>query len=282
MFKTIFFLGKGGVGKTTTSALSSYFLSQFRPVELYSLDQAHNLGDVFNLKLSDRPQQVRKNLMAAEVDLNFWQKKYINNLKSSVKKSYAYLTAYNLMSYLDLFEYAPDIEELALILAVNQIWSSAADNFIIFDMPPTALSIQFFKSVHRNLIWLDKLISLRKKIKQKREILSQIQLGKKTIETDKILNKLLDLQQFYTNFNQNLQKSKLFIIQNPDKLSHLEAQRIIESLKQLNLTNFSLITNKAQNCQSPQCLKNFSDLDFDRIISENQDFFNWLRQSLES
>ena len=280
MAKTIFFLGKGGVGKTTVSALSSYFLSQYNRVELYSLDQAHNLGDVFNIKLSDTPSQIRKNLFAAEVDLNYWQKNYVNNLKSSVKKSYAYLTAYNLLSYLDLFEYAPDIEELALILAVNQIWLSAADSFIVFDMPPTALSIQFFKSVHRNIIWLDKLIALRKKIKEKREILSQVQLGKKTIETDKILNKLLELQDFYQKFNHNLQQSKIIVIQNPDQLSQLEAKRILDNLKELNLTNFSLITNKAQNCQTPLCINSYHSFDFERVTSENQEFFNWLKQML--
>ena len=52
-----FFLGKGGVGKSTCAALTATFLSRTCSVLLVSLDPAHNLGDIFQKNLENcRPQ----------------------------------------------------------------------------------------------------------------------------------------------------------------------------------------------------------------------------------
>ncbi|MBW2538642.1 MAG: AAA family ATPase [Deltaproteobacteria bacterium] len=46
----IFFVGKGGVGKSTSAALNAVFLAQkgFR-VLIVSLDPAHNQSDIFQM-----------------------------------------------------------------------------------------------------------------------------------------------------------------------------------------------------------------------------------------
>ncbi len=283
MAKTLFFLGKGGVGKTTTSALTAYFCSENKTVEIYSLDQAHNLGDVFNIKLSDNLTKIKSNLWAAEIDIEKWKQNYLDNLKNSVKGSYSYLTAFNMLDYLELFKYAPDIDQLAITLAVSHIWTQSTSDIIIFDMPPTALSLQLLKSVESNIIWLDKLITLRQKIKEKRELITKIKVGKKQIETDKILNKLTDLLDFYKNFKSNLVKSKFFIVYNPDTLSQLEEKRIENELKALNYKNFHTILNKQDRCQRANCLEKFEsseNLAFQTIIEKNQGFFEWISKNL--
>ena len=58
----MFFMGKGGVGKSTAAALNSLFLAQkgFQ-VLLVSLDPAHNLSDIFEKKLSDKPEKIADN-----------------------------------------------------------------------------------------------------------------------------------------------------------------------------------------------------------------------------
>ncbi|MBN2153083.1 MAG: AAA family ATPase [Candidatus Lokiarchaeota archaeon] len=53
--KLILFGGKGGVGKSTTSAATAVHLAKLAPekrILLISFDMAHNLGDLFEIPLS--------------------------------------------------------------------------------------------------------------------------------------------------------------------------------------------------------------------------------------
>src|SRR5579863_7870752 len=57
-----FFIGKGGVGKTTISSAYVASLAARSPrkkVLLLSTDPAHSLADIFDTKLADKPQRVR-------------------------------------------------------------------------------------------------------------------------------------------------------------------------------------------------------------------------------
>ena len=63
-----FFIGKGGVGKSTVSALTALKYSQSdQKVLVVSLDPAHNLGDIFGKKLSDSATEIEKGLKVIEV-----------------------------------------------------------------------------------------------------------------------------------------------------------------------------------------------------------------------
>jgi arsenite/tail-anchored protein-transporting ATPase len=65
----LFFLGKGGVGKSTSAALTALFLSQRGSrVLLVSLDPAHNQSDIFERALADKPVEIASRLTAIEID----------------------------------------------------------------------------------------------------------------------------------------------------------------------------------------------------------------------
>jgi arsenite-transporting ATPase len=172
-----------------------------------------------------------------------------------------------------------------MILAVDHILKNADNKIIIFDMPPTALSISFFKSIRRNIIWVQKLIKLRQKIKQKRDITTSIKLGKKTVETDKILIQLKNLEQFYVKLEQNIKQALIFIVQNPDKLSQLEAKRIGENLKNLEFTNFLYLNNKFSQCYYQPCiplLNNSTNAIETYQLHRSLDYFIWLKNTLNT
>jgi arsenite-transporting ATPase len=249
--KHVFFLGKGGVGKSTLSALSAVYLAQKeKRVYLISMDPAHNQGDIFAKKITQKVEQVDNNLFISEIDLHDMVKIYLKGVEDQINHAYRYLTAFNLEKYTGIIKYSPGIQEYALLLGYNNLIKQFKSDFIIFDMPPTALALKFFNLPTLSLLWLNKLVQLRNELLTKRKIITKIKFGKKEIDTDKVLQELHKQMDFYHKIQATFQdndKTVLNIVINPDQLSVLESKDIIQALSDINITQRNVILNKFQD-----------------------------------
>ncbi len=247
--KDIFFLGKGGVGKSTVSALTAVRLAlQGKNVLLVSLDPAHNQSDIFQMEFSGNPREINRNLSVQEIDIDKQIKNYLSAVESQVKRSYSYLTALNLENYFGIIKYSPGIEEYALLAAYSEITGNNGDkDFIIFDMPPTALALKFFGLPKLSLLWLNKLLELRNEILRKREIITKIKFGKREVERDKLINKLSEQVAKYNGVKsafENNGLTKINLVLNPDELSFSESELIKKKLEEFGITVSGIIVNK--------------------------------------
>ncbi len=272
--KIIFFTGKGGVGKTTVSAIVSLYLSRSFDVGVYSFDPAHNLLDVLH---SGGQKVLEHRLEAQEVDFEKWKRDYLHRMKQNFKSSYTYLAAYNLLDYFDIFEQAPDADNLGMVLAFDAIISRGGHDVYVFDMPPTAVALEFFRTIRRNRRWVEALIDLRHKIIEKKEIISRIKLGQKQIETDKVMRRLEDLRGFYDRLQDVLNGSSYLVVRNPDRLSHLEADRIKQALAQMQLERVYFVNNRFKQCDQPLSLGDIDTRDIvgrmEEVIKQYAGFF---------
>ena len=172
-----FFLGKGGVGKTTTSAAFALALARSgKKVLIASLDPAHNLGDVLATKLKDTPTGVEENLDALEVDLNAWVQIYLKESRDELSRTYSYNMALNLNSFFDIMKYSPGTEEYAVLWAIEHIRCNLSGNYdlVVFDTPPTALSLRFLAMPAISNMWVAELTKLRERILEKRSTITRI------------------------------------------------------------------------------------------------------------
>lgn len=245
----LFFLGKGGVGKSTSAALAALeHAAAGKSVLLVSLDPAHNLSDIFEQPLTGAPTELGDNLFVAQADLKFWIRRYLQEVQAQIKKSYSYLSALNLESYLDTIKFSPGIEEYALLQAFNGMRRQYAEmDLLIFDMPPTALTLKFFGLPHLSLVWLEKLLALRQEILKKREIITKIQFGRKEFERDKILQNLQQQIEMYRAAKrvfEDRDRTRLCLVLNPDRLSLRESQLIRDTLREFNLDFQQIMVNK--------------------------------------
>jgi len=250
-----FFIGKGGVGKSTASALTALALAQkgIRTL-LVSMDPAHNLGDIFETSFSDRPRPMLGHLAVMEVDIEQWVKTCLKQTEAATKQSYSYESAFNLEKHFDVLQYAPGAEEYALLLAFEDVLHTHGDHqTIILDMAPTALTLRFFSLPFITLVWLDALLRLREEIYTKKEIISKISFGGAQIERDAVKTKLTDMITNYTHLKDHFVSngSRINLVINHDPLSFAEAFRIKTKLDQIGMRIEKLIINKTPMCAVP-------------------------------
>jgi arsenite-transporting ATPase len=251
-----FFIGKGGVGKSTASALTALNLAlNGRETLLVSMDPAHNQRDIFQNKFSEKPRRVMKGLAVKEVDVDYWMDSYLKNTESQLKKVYSYQSAFNIQNYYKILKYSPGLEEYALLLAFENTLHTANDkDDILFDMPPTALTMRFFSLPFITLIWLEELLKLRNRIYEKKEIVSKIKFGKKEIEQDKVKVRLTSLIDDHTHLREHLtaDSTGINLVLNKDRLSFAEAIRIRQKLADIGMVIGRVVVNKLKNGESSE------------------------------
>jgi arsenite-transporting ATPase len=251
--QVLLFVGKGGVGKSTNSSLFAQKLARAgKRVLLNSIDPAHNLHDIFQVPLGSKPKQVVPGLEAMETDLDQWVKKYLKDTERDFRSVYKYQEAFNLHRYFRTLKYSPGLEEYAVLLALVDTLRRFADrDYIVFDTPPTALTLKFLALPDVSLLWLQELSQFRQLILDKEQIITRIRQGRKQDmrERDPILGKIADLVDTYRGMSELLKDpaaTRTFLVLNPDELSLAESQLIWKEMTNLGMKIPYLILNKAK------------------------------------
>lgn len=253
--KILFFTGKGGVGKSTMAAASAWQLSQKFRVLIVSLDPAHNLGDIFGTVIKDGKTKFTDTLYLSEVNLQKLSREYLQKEIDVLSSTYRYLQVLNLDNYFSILKYSPGIEEYALLTSIEKTIRDEPDfDYIIFDTPPTGLTLRFLALPKVTITWIDRLIGIRRQILEKRYTIHRIRgtlSSEETVldykeEDDDILKRLWKLSDNYQALDKTLcgGDCNVIVVFNPDILSLKESQRLIEGLDDLGLRLGLLIDNK--------------------------------------
>jgi arsenite-transporting ATPase len=250
--RVLFFVGKGGVGKSTNSSLFALKLARSgKRVILNSIDPAHNLHDIFQVSLDSKPKRVVPGLEAMETDLDRWVKKYLKDTERDFRMVYKYQEAFNLHRYFKTLKYSPGLEEYAVLLAMVDTLRRFADrDCIVFDTPPTALTLKFLALPDVSLLWLKELSQFRQLILDKEQIITRIRQGRKNKiqERDPILGKIADLMDLYRGMSELLKDpatTRTFLVLNEDELSLAESELIWKELTNIGMKIPYLIVNKS-------------------------------------
>lgn len=194
-------------------------------------------------------------LTLKEVDLQKLSKEYLTREIDVLTGTYSYLKAINLDNYFSILKYSPGIEEYALLTSIEDtIRNETEFDYIIFDTPPTGLTLRFLALPRVTITWIERLSQIRRMILEKRYTIRRLRGPLDDQETlltyreedDDALNRLKRLDKNYQSLTTILQGPQcgVVLVYNPDVLSLRESERLMEGLRDLKLPLRLLINNK--------------------------------------
>lgn len=143
MAKLILFTGKGGVGKSTTSAATAFHYASlgFKTL-LVSSDPAHSTEDVVAVPVGATPTPIRENLWAmnihADVKAKDFQKTLMEQMDSTVAKWFPGFDAEILTDWTSF----PGIDEVFALEEIMNLVQSVEYDLVVFDTAPTGHTLK--------------------------------------------------------------------------------------------------------------------------------------------
>ncbi|WP_099157877.1 ArsA family ATPase [Virgibacillus ndiopensis] len=244
--KIVFVGGKGGVGKSTTSAAIAWEAALMgHNTLLVSTDPAHNLGDIFNQKIGGKITHLSRNLSALEIDPEIETANYIKGIKENIKGVVHSGMISEVHRQLDTAKMSPGADEAALFDKLISIILEELSNFdtIIFDTAPTGHTIRLLSLPELMGVWIEGLLEKRKKTN---ENYTQLLNDGEPIE-DPIYDVLKERQERFAKAREILldpSKTSFVFVLNPERLPISETNKAIQLLDKYHLHVKSLIVNK--------------------------------------
>ncbi len=234
------FIGKGGVGKTTSAALTAVKLSKHGKTLLVSLDPAHNLGDVLGVELSEEPKMIVPGLWAAEPDVDSIIRNYAKRISEELKQHYKYLKALNLEKLFKVIEHTPGVEEQALLEELMRLSKTDFD-YVVVDNAPTGIALKVLILPEIMLTWMNSLKKIRLEIIKRRKIIEEKEEIEDLVlkELEKEIDEMSKFKEFLTSPN-----NRIVLVVNAEEMPVLEALRIKEKLTAFNMKPCAIVVNK--------------------------------------
>jgi len=161
--RIVLYLGKGGVGKTTTSAASAVLAAaQGHRTLVVSTDIAHSLADVLDRPLADSPVRLAPNLWAQEINVVAEMRQRWQAVQPAVND----VLAREGLDAVAAEELAivPGMDEIVALARVNELSKGGEYDAVFVDAAPTGETIRLL-SVPETFPWYaERLQSLGKKL----------------------------------------------------------------------------------------------------------------------
>ena len=159
--RVIIYTGKGGVGKTSMAAATACKIAATgKRVLIMSTDQAHSLGDSFEIVLGKEPVRIADNLDGLEIDTVYESEKCWGNLKDYFKRLLT-LKGEGGIEVEELLVF-PGLEELFSLFKILEIYEEGYYDTLIVDCAPTGETLALLKYPERLSNLMNKVLPIKK------------------------------------------------------------------------------------------------------------------------
>ena len=224
------FGGKGGLGKTTFSAATAYWLAkQGHKVLVFSVDPQASLSDIFKRDIFGKgPVEIMPNLYAQEIDADQRIKEYQEEIRQKIRDMYGLPEIpEEIENYIQAAAAEPAMEESAIFDEVVDIVGSGNYDYYIYDLVPLGHALYYLSMASVYDQWIDKITALRTEMEEYSQVASVMQRNKES-EEDKILKELQFIKH-RINVSSSILTDKLktafFFVVTPEEMIILDTKK---------------------------------------------------------
>lgn len=188
----VMFGGKGGLGKTTFSAATAFWLAQRgHKVMVFSVDPQASLSDIFQRDIFGQgPVKIMDNLWAQEIDADKHIAEYQDEIRQKILDMYGMEKVPDeIEDYIQAASAEPAMEESAIFDAVVDIVVGGEYDYYIYDLVPLGHALYYLSMAKVYDEWITKITHLREEMRDYEEIVAKIR-REGEVDEDKILTEL--------------------------------------------------------------------------------------------
>lgn len=260
------FGGKGGLGKTTFSAATGYWLAkQGKKVLIFSVDPQASLSDIFETDLFGKGAvPIMPNLWAQEIDADRRIRAYQDEVRQKILTMYGFDSVPDeIEQYIQAASAEPAMEESAIFDAVVDIVVSGEYDYYIYDLVPLGHALYYLSMAKIYDEWIGKITRLREEMREYEKVAS-VMRRQKVLEEDQILNELQYIKQRISTSARILtdrRKTAFFFVIIPEEMALLDTRKAAELFARFDVPTAGYVVNRViprslLNGQVPPYLKN--------------------------
>jgi arsenite-transporting ATPase len=226
----IMFGGKGGLGKTTFSAATAYWLAkQGYKVLVFSVDPQASLSDIFKCDIFGKgPVEIMPGLFAQEIDADRRIKEYQDEIRKKILDMYGMeKVPEEIENYIQAAAAEPAMEESAIFDEVVDIVVGGQYDYYIYDLVPLGHALYYLSMASVYDEWIDKITALREEMAEYDQVAAVMKRQKET-EEDQILKELQYIK-YRINTSSSIltdkQKTAFFFVVTPEEMIILDTQK---------------------------------------------------------
>ncbi len=245
----ITFGGKGGLGKTTFSAATAYWLArQGHKVLVFSVDPQASLSDIFQRDIFGKgPVEIQDNLWAQEIDADSNIKAYQQEVRQKILDMYGFdQIPEEIEHYIQAASAEPAMEESAIFDAVVDIVVKGDYDYYIYDLVPLGHALYYLSMAKVYDEWINRITELREQMREHEEMVARIKRQKVT-EEDQILH---ELQYIKGRINQSSriltdkERTAFFFVLVPEQMIILDTEKAAQLFARFDVPIAGYVVNR--------------------------------------
>ena len=226
----IMYGGKGGLGKTTFSAATAYYLAKKgKKVLVFSVDPQASLSDIFERDIFGQGNvEIMQNLYACEVDAAKRVHDYQEEIRQKILSMYGMKQIpEEIESYIKASSAEPAMEESAIFDAVVDIVVQGDFDYYIYDLVPLGHALYYLSMASIYDAWLEKITGLREQMREYDQAIATMQREEETQE-DEIYNELMYIKERIgasSKIMTDTKKTAFFFVLTPEEMTIVDTEK---------------------------------------------------------
>jgi arsenite-transporting ATPase len=245
----VMFGGKGGLGKTTFSAATAWWLAkQGKKVLVFSVDPQASLSDIFQQDIFGKgPVKIVDNLWAQEIDADRHIKEYQNEIRQKIRDMYGLdEVPSEIEDYIAATSAEPAMEESAIFDSVVDIVNQGDYDYYIYDLVPLGHALYYLSMAKVYDEWIGKITQLREEMREYEEVAARMK-RQKEVDEDEILR---ELQYIRTRINSaskiltDRTRTAFFFVVTPEQMILIDTKKAAELFAKFDVPIGGYVVNR--------------------------------------